>query len=327
MRKSAVPGVHNVKANGKMYTYAWRGGPRLYAEIGTKEFLAEYLKATKFRETEKQVVGTFGGLIADFKASPDYYRLAKDTKRSYDAIMRALGQEYGEMPLRLFEEKGIKADLLRYRDSMADKPRTANLHLAVLKRIISFGVEREIVGINKVADVKLFRLDSRRDKIWSDEECSRFCSTSSSHLAAALTLALWTGQRQGDLLRLTWNAYDGSAIRLKQAKTGAIVRLKCTADLRNMLDAMPRVAVTILTNSRGLPWTSNGFRASWQTAMKRAGITGLTFHDLKGTFCSRARSLGYSLEETADAVGSTAGVIKKHYVASDVVVTSIRRER
>jgi hypothetical protein len=36
-------------------------------------------------------------------------------------------------------------------------------------------------------------------------------------------LALWTGQRQGDLLRLPWSGYDGSVIRLKQGKTGARV--------------------------------------------------------------------------------------------------------
>jgi integrase len=36
-----------------------------------------------------------------------------------------------------------------------------------------------------------------------------------------LLLALWTGQRQGDLLRLPWSAYDGEHIRLRQSKTGA----------------------------------------------------------------------------------------------------------
>jgi hypothetical protein len=30
-------------------------------------------------------------------------------------------------------------------------------------------------------------------------------------------LALWTGQRQGDLLRLPWSAYDGARIRLQQS--------------------------------------------------------------------------------------------------------------
>ena len=32
-------------------------------------------------------------------------------------------------------------------------------------------------------------------------------------------LAIWTAQRQGDLLRLTWTAYDGKWIRLRQSKT------------------------------------------------------------------------------------------------------------
>jgi integrase len=85
---------------------------------------------------------------------------------------------------------------------------------------------------------------------------------------------------------------------------------------------MPRSAVTILTNSRGLPWTNSGFRASWRHAIKRAGIKGLTFHDLRGTFITRARALGYSIAEIADASGHSEkdaeAIIRKHYLAADV---------
>src|SRR5215510_14933216 len=35
-------------------------------------------------------------------------------------------------------------------------------------------------------------------------------------LALAIMLALWTGQRQGDLLRLPWSAYDGKRFRLRR---------------------------------------------------------------------------------------------------------------
>ena len=34
----------------------------------------------------------------------------------------------------------------------------------------------------------------------------------------ALILGLHTGQREGDLLRLPWSAYDGTWIRLRQGK-------------------------------------------------------------------------------------------------------------
>jgi hypothetical protein len=38
-------------------------------------------------------------------------------------------------------------------------------------------------------------------------------------------LAIWTGQRQGDLLRLPWPACDGSHIRLQQSKTRRAYRV------------------------------------------------------------------------------------------------------
>jgi hypothetical protein len=31
-------------------------------------------------------------------------------------------------------------------------------------------------------------------------------------------MALWTGQREGDLLKLTWLQYDGNYFRLEQSK-------------------------------------------------------------------------------------------------------------
>lgn len=45
-------------------------------------------------------------------------------------------------------------------------------------------------------------------------------AVASEELKLALVLALWTGQRQGDLLRLPWSLYDGTHIRLRQSKTG-----------------------------------------------------------------------------------------------------------
>jgi integrase len=49
----------------------------------------------------------------------------------------------------------------------------------------------------------------------------------------ALVLALQTGQRQGDLLKLPWSAYDGTWIRLKQHKTGRKVNVPVTRRLRS----------------------------------------------------------------------------------------------
>jgi len=50
-------------------------------------------------------------------------------------------------------------------------------------------------------------------------------------------LAIWTAQRQGDLLRLPWTAYDGKRIRLKQSKTGVRVAIPVGAPLKRAPDA------------------------------------------------------------------------------------------
>ena len=48
----------------------------------------------------------------------------------------------------------------------------------------------------------------------------KLLAVASKEMEIAIVLALWTGQRQGDLLRLPWSAYDGKHIRLRQSKTG-----------------------------------------------------------------------------------------------------------
>jgi len=80
----------------------------------------------------------------------------------------------------------------------------------------------------------------------------------------AYLLAVWTGQRQGDLLRLTWNACDGSHIRLKQRKTGRRVVLPVSRALIAALDeeAQTKKAVTILTTTKWTTWTSHDLSAT-----------------------------------------------------------------
>src|SRR5262249_60655061 len=93
-----------------------------------------------------------------------------------------------------------------------------------------------------------------------------------AHLHLALLLALWTGQRQGDLLRLTWSAYDGKHIRLRQSKSmrrdaRRVVRVMVPigAPLKVALDEAAKIKqspVILLTsaNNHGAP---DGFRGWW----------------------------------------------------------------
>jgi integrase len=121
----------------------------------------------------------------------------------------------------------------------------------------------------------------------------------------AVELALLTGQRQGDLFRLTWGSYDGKRLRFRQGKSRRRVDLPVTGRLREILEAAKasRRALTILETPTGKPWTKSHFNNHWRPALKAAGLDGLHFHDLRGTACTKLAEAGCSYAEIAAVLG------------------------
>jgi len=146
---------------------------------------------------------------------------------------------------------------------------------------------------------------SRRDKIWSLDDELSFLEKAPRHLHLALQLGLWTGQRQGDLLKLPWTAYDGKTIRLKQSKTGFRVVIPVGSPLKTALDTAKKRSTIILQNRDGKPWTADGFRSSWRKACRAASIVGVTFNDLRGTAVTRLALAGCTEAEIATITGHT----------------------
>jgi len=167
---------------------------------------------------------------------------------------------------------------------------------------------------------------SRASKIWNDEDIERFLKTASAYLRLAMLLALNTRQRQGDLLRLPWSSYDGATIKLRQGKTGAYVPIPVAAELRDALDATPRRSPIILTNSEGKPWSESGFQGAWGKATARAGVRGLTFHDLPGTAVVTLARAGCTEVEIYSIIGhkpsDVQAILTTHYLPRDAEVAS-----
>jgi integrase len=169
----------------------------------------------------------------------------------------------------------------------ADHPRQADYAWSVLAHVLAWALDRGLVTTNPCTKAGRLYHGSRVDKIWSQDDEAAFVETAPRHLHLALKLALWTGQREGDLLRLQWGSYDGVKITLRQSKTGVRVTIPVGAPLKAALDSTPRSSLFILTTLKGKPWTENGFRSSWAKACRRAGVVGVTFNDLRGTAVTR----------------------------------------
>lgn len=102
----------------------------------------------------------------------------------------------------------------------------------------------------------------------------------------------------------------------RQRKTRAAVLIPCTSDLRAILDETPRIGKMILVNSEGQPWTSGAIQKAMGDAKRRAGIEGLTFHDLRGTAVTRLAEAGCTNAEISSITGhsleSVATILKTY---------------
>lgn len=321
--------THKMLATGarKKYYYAWKGGPRIDAEPGTPEFQKLYNEAAAGKVVKSDE--TMRGLIDYFKDADEYKTGSDEGRRAYDRYLKLIEAEFGSMPLGAVEDKRARGEFKKFRGKFSATPRKADYLWTTLARVLSVAKDHGKISVNVCEKGgRLYEAD-RAEIVWSADDIREFCGVASVELQAALLLALWTGQRQGDLLRLTWKNYDGEYIRLRQSKArggkGRRVTIPVGKPLKLALDAalkQERKAVTILTNSRSVPWTEDGFRTSWGKAFDKTTLEDLHFHDLRGTAVTRLALSGCTVPEIASITGhsmeTVQAILDAHYLGGRV---------
>jgi integrase len=308
VRLKGINSITKRLADGRMetYCYAWKGGPRLPGKPGSPEFVAAFNEAVARKVTPP--AGVLFGVLQGYQASEDFRGLAPRTRKDYANKIKLIERKFGTFPLSALDDRRTRGVFMEWRDELAaTSRRQADYAWVVLGLILSWAADRGLVPANPcVRGGRLYR-GSRADKIWTDADEAAFQSAALPQLQLPLLLALWTGQRQGDLLRLPWPAYDGTHIRLRQSKTGMRVTIPVGAPLKIALDAASKTRAgpfaTILVNSEGKAWTADGFRSSWRKACAAAGVVGVTFHDLRGTAVTRLALVGCTEMEIATFTG------------------------
>src|SRR5215813_10157425 len=304
IRLRVINSVRKRLADGRVvtYWYAWKGGPSLTGEPGTPEFVASYNEACARKVTPP--TGVLLSILQGYQASDDFLGRSERTRADYVRQIEIIEGKFADFPLSAMVDRRTRGVFLGWRDELARKSRRqADYAWVVLARVLSWARNRGLVTVNPCEKGGRLYRGNRADKIWTADDEANFLAKAPEHLHLPLILALWTGQRQGDLLRLTWTAYDGACIRLRQSKTGARVVIPVGAPLKAALDKAAKVSTLILNSSDKRPWTQDGFRASFRKAQKKAGVVGVTFHDLRGTAVTRLALAGCTEAEIATITG------------------------
>jgi integrase len=301
---------------------------------GTKAFTQEFVRLTRDRE-KAATEGTIGSLIDEFRKTAGYQKLAASTRRDYERQLATIRVKFENFPIKAIEARGSRRIFLNWRDTMKEAPRSADMHIALMSRLFSWAKGNEIILRNPLEEVERLHSGTRRDIIWSDEQLTKLLTEGVAHLRQVALIALWTMQRQADILTMPTLAFDGQRVSIKQGKTGARVRVVAAPDILPVLKkAKEGERQRVLVNSFGQNWTSSGFRASWRKEMARLKIKGVTFHDLRGTAITYAyANLDRSHDEKIKLISEISGhsqddaesIIRKHYLAGQEVIDAIGR--
>jgi integrase len=305
------------------YYYAWRGGPQLLGKPGSPEFVQAYEQA--HRERKQSNPALFRSIIAGYLASPEFADVRDRTKSDYQKQLVKIERAFGDLPIVALDDPCVTKEFLEWRDGFASSPRQADYAWTVLMLLLAWARSRGLTAYRPPGRIKRLYHGDRSDKIWEEHHITAFLSVAPPCLQRAPLLASDTGQRQGDLLKLPWSAYDPTPtpespfgwIRLTPSKSitrekpkGRTISVPVSKRLHAVISTMPRVSPVMLTNSYGRPWQGNSFRKAWGAVAAKASISELTFHDLRGTGVTRlseadctpqqiARFTGHSLRDVA----------------------------
>jgi integrase len=322
--------VRSRTADGQLrrYYYAFKGGPRLPDEYGTAEFMAAFIAATE-AQNRKKAAGTDAmlSLLNGYQNSAEFSVLADRTKVDYIKQIKKIEERFRDFPSSAMSDRRTRGIFKAWRDELARKSlRQADYAFTVLARVLSWSLDRGLIDANPCEKSGRLYHGERSESVWTIDHEVAYWKGAPAHLHLPLLLGLWTGQREGDLLKLTWSQYDGTHIRLRQGKTGKRVIIPVGKSLRFALDALkakriPAKHDVILLNTRGQAWTGNGFSSSFRKATAHCGIENLTFHDTRGTAVTRLALAGSSVPQiatfTGHALKDVEAILEVHYLNRD----------
>lgn len=261
--------------------------------------IKEYSYEPKKREPTPRTVGA---LVLAYQKSSDFKKKRPNTQKTYLRAMGHILDEYRDVALSALKRRHVRA----LHDKFEATPALANQVKDVFAILLQFAIELEYITSNPAARIKPFQQGEHRR--WTNAEISFALARVPEHIRRALVLLLFTGQRAGDVARMAWSDFDGSAIRVTQEKTGARLWVPCHATLKAELESWQQEktkTTTLLANLEGRPFASGQQFSSAVSHALRAypELDGCRAHGLRKSAAALLAEAGCSTLEIAAITG------------------------
>jgi len=251
----------------------------------------EKIKAIKLAEAGKM---TLTRLWDEYEANKADSKAINTDKGRFDKYLKP---EFGEKePHNIIR---LDVDRLRVRLLKKLKPQTVKHVLGLLKRIVHYGVARQLCQPLKF-EVGPVKVDNQKTEDLNPEQLQKLLTaidnSTDVEAKAIMRLALYTGMRRGEMFKLKWNDIDFQRgfIAIKNPKGGVSQKIPLNKQARQVLENYPKTEgkENVFLRPDGEPFTAIGRRVN--PIKKAAGIPDdfRALHGLRHTYASMLASSG-----------------------------------
>jgi len=244
------------------YYYRRKGWPSVALPDplkGMREFNAAYAAAEEKRPlkigSRAKMTGTMEALIVEYMGSRQYLELAEASRTTYAAVLTMLRmRESAKAPVAAVTPMSVEKLI----DDLVAKKRKgmASLTLKVIKLLMKFAVKRGYRADNPAREID--GVSGGFYRSWTDAELAKFEARWPRGTTERLIyeLALYTGQRRGDIASMVWSDWNGNTVHVIQQKTGSKVWINAHSSLREELSRLTDRDGPVVKNVWGNAFTA-----------------------------------------------------------------------
>lgn len=183
------------------------------------------------------------------------------------------------------------------------KPATINRSLGALKKALKLAWEMDMTPEDYGAKIKRLAENNERHDWVSPEQAARIAAFASENVQAMIWIALLTGCRRGEILKIQRDDIkrDHIVIRALNTKSVKTRIVPIIPAIRPWLKKIP------------IQLKAEGVKSGWKRAAEKAGLSHLHFHDLRHGCATTLVQLGVDLYTIQQILGHSTPRMTQRY--------------
>ena len=259
-------------------------------------------QAQRTAMTIKRLVDLFarGGLKDDGKKVAGY---VPSKKRGWELELYLRRDFLPFVGLNTIAEDVPRSDIIALLDEKAIKaPIAANRLLEAVRRLYTWGIEKELIEITPCVGLKRPGEKKDRDRVLSEDEIDTFwhqlnsTTRMSKDVRVALRLILITAARPGEVCGMEWSELDLKRawweIPRERMKADRVQRVPLTGLALKQIEKQPREGRWVFPSVREQPLRVLALSHALRHNREHFGLPRFTPHDLRRTCASHLAGVG-----------------------------------